>query len=248
MSGRRKRRRAISEYSPDDYGVLTRIAQRTFLRPYVKLRFNPTVKGVEKILDLQHEPAILVANHTSDIDTALIFSHVPPAMAERLATGAAADRFFTSKRRALVPQLLFNAYPVERQGKRAAKKKYAGMSDTLLRSGTPLLIYPEGTRRGVPGVLGSFSLGPARLAKRHGVPVIPIAIWGAAQAWPADAKRPRRGRHKLFLTFADPIHPHLAEPALLMTQRIRHSIVREYNAIARELGDAPLDPGSEPTE
>lgn len=247
VGSRRNRRNAISEYSPGDYGALTRIAQRAFLRPYVKRRFNPTVKGSEKLLDLQHKAVVLVANHTSDVDTALIFSHVPPAMAARLATGAAADRFFTSKSRAFVPQLLFNAYPVERRGT-SETRNYAGMSDTLLGSGTPLLIYPEGTRRGLPGVLGRFSLGPARLAQRHDVPVVPIAIWGAAQAWPVGARRPTPGRHSLFLTFCDPIYPRWAEPALLMTRRIRESIVREYNAIAQTVGDSLLHPDSESAE
>lgn len=238
--------RTITEYSASNYGTLGRIARRVFLKPYVKLHFNTTVEGSEKLRDLKHEPAILVANHTSDVDTALIFSCLPSAMAARLATGAAADRFFTSKRQAFIPKLLFNAYPVERPGK-SATKRYAGMSDALLESGTPLLIFPEGTRKGVPGVLGHFSLGPARLARHHHVPVVPIAIWGAGQAWPVDARRPTPGRHNLCLTFCDPIYPRRAEPALLMTHRIRESIVQAYNDIAKKFRDKPLNTHSEST-
>lgn len=215
--------------------MLTSVVQGTILRPYVKLRFNIKVTGASNVDEFRGQPAIFVANHTSDLDAAIIFSYLPSRIASRLATGAAADRFFTSRLHSFVPRVLFNAYPVDRPGK-AGERAHAGISSDLLSARTSLLIFPEGTRRGVPGVLGRFSVGPARLAQRHEVPVVPIALHGVSRAWPVGSIRPARGRHEIHVRFGKPIYPRSGEPALVMTHRIRESILKECGLISSMLG------------
>ena len=58
-----------------------------------------------------------------------------------------------------------------------------------LASGSPVFLFPEGTRS-TDGCVGAFRSGAFKLAKSAGVPVLPIAISGTAQALP-------RGRFKL---------------------------------------------------
>lgn len=85
------------------------------LRPFLRSQLDLTVGGLSSLEGLK-APFILVANHSSDIDTAVVFGTMPPGLACRLATGAATDRFFVSKRKSFAPRLFFNIYPVDRPG------------------------------------------------------------------------------------------------------------------------------------
>ncbi len=48
----------------------------------------------------------------------------------------------------------------------------------LLRAGSPVVVYPEGTRFRRSAELGPAKRGVARLALECGVPVVPCATWG----------------------------------------------------------------------
>jgi 1-acyl-sn-glycerol-3-phosphate acyltransferase len=63
----------------------------------------------------------------------------------------------------------------------------------LLRQGEPLVIFPEGGRS-PDGRLQAFRPGAFRLALAAGVPVVPVTIVGAFEAWPARRRFPRPGR------------------------------------------------------
>ena len=63
----------------------------------------------------------------------------------------------------------------------------------LLRAGEVLMIFPEGGRS-PDGKLQPFKLGAFRLAVAHDVPVLPVTIVGAWEAWPPSRVLPRRGR------------------------------------------------------
>ena len=66
----------------------------------------------------------------------------------------------------------------------------------VLREGEMLGIFPEGSRSR-SGKLMSGELGVALLALRSGAPVVPVAIDGAFEAYPPDAKFPKPRRIKL---------------------------------------------------
>jgi 1-acyl-sn-glycerol-3-phosphate acyltransferase len=57
-------------------------------------------------------------------------------------------------------------------------------------------MYPEGTRTR-DGRLGEFKSGFALLARRAGVPIVPVAIVGAFECWPRTRLLPRPGRIRL---------------------------------------------------
>lgn len=64
---------------------------------------------------------------------------------------------------------------------------------TLLRSGEPLLMFPEGTRT-PDGELGEFKSGVAAIAIRCGVPILPACVEGTFECWPRTKLLPRPGR------------------------------------------------------
>jgi 1-acyl-sn-glycerol-3-phosphate acyltransferase len=81
----------------------------------------------------------------------------------------------------------FDAIPVERDG-----LGIGGVKETLkrLKRGELVLMFPEGTRT-VDGQVGPLKPGFCLLARRAQVPLIPVGIDGAYDAWPRQQKLPR---------------------------------------------------------
>ena len=134
-----------------------------------------TVEGAEQFAEVRG-PALIVANHTSHVDTLIVLSVLPRILHSRVAIAAAADRFYTSALKGAWFSLRYNAYPITRGGGSRA----LAHSEWLLQHGWSLLIFPEG-KRSRTGELLPFHPGPAILALRHGVPVLPLYIAGAAE-------------------------------------------------------------------
>ena len=61
-----------------------------------------------------------------------------------------------------------------------------------IRSGTSLLIFPEGTRSPTP-VLGPFRKGAFHLAAQTGAPVVPVVVHNAHEVFPKQATVIRPG-------------------------------------------------------
>jgi len=59
----------------------------------------------------------------------------------------------------------------------------------ILQGGEPLVMFPEGERTH-DGSLGEFKPGPMLILKRTPVPVIPVGIAGAFEAFPRTRKLP----------------------------------------------------------
>ena len=74
----------------------------------------------------------------------------------------------------------------------------------VLESGQPLVLYPEGTRQFGPVLQDTFD-GPAFLALRTGVPIIPVGIGGSERAQPKGAKLIRPAKVRVLI--GPPIHP-----------------------------------------
>ena len=143
-----------------------------------KRYFKPfTVIGAENF-DSLRGPAIFVANHASFIDGSAVMAALPKHYRGKVAAPAAADRFFIKGRRDLRKQgwyfsLVFNSYPMKRGG----GKSSLDYSDWLIKKGWSILIFPEGARTSA-AKLARFKMGPAILATRHGIPVVPIYLEG----------------------------------------------------------------------
>jgi 1-acyl-sn-glycerol-3-phosphate acyltransferase len=134
-------------------------------------------------------PVLLVANHTSHLDTPSILRALPRRLRARVAVAAAADYFFRSWGLRLMTPLLLNGFPFSREGRVRSSLEHCG---DLIDEGWSVLVYPEGTRS-VTGLLQPFRRGSGLLAASLRVPVIPIAVEGAYAVLPKGSSRPRRG-------------------------------------------------------
>ncbi|SDH26168.1 1-acyl-sn-glycerol-3-phosphate acyltransferases [Sinosporangium album] len=78
-------------------------------------------------------------------------------------------------------------------------------AEQALRDGACVIFYPEGTCTRDPELWPmSGKTGVARLALSTGVPVIPVAHWGAQELLPYGEKRPRLLPRKTFSVIAGP--------------------------------------------
>jgi 1-acyl-sn-glycerol-3-phosphate acyltransferase len=167
--------------------------------------------------------ALVCSNHQSYFDPPLVGLTCPRRM-----NYLARDTLF------VVPVLkrlmtYLDAIPIDREG-----GGLAGLKETLkrLKAGELVLIFPEGTRTH-DGEVAALKPGFIAVARRSRVPLVPVAIEGAYQAWPRTARFPRARR--LAVVIGQPISPEtvaeLSDEDLLaeLEQRILncHSQARE---------------------
>ena len=83
-----------------------------------------------------------------------------------------------------------DAIPIDREG-----SGLSGLKETLkrLRAGELVLIFPEGTRTS-DGEMLALKPGFCAVARRSRVPLIPVGMDGAYQAWPRTSLLPSLGR------------------------------------------------------
>jgi 1-acyl-sn-glycerol-3-phosphate acyltransferase len=79
--------------------------------------------------------------------------------------------------------LWLNDYVLVQRGDRESIRNMIDHCNRHLSAGSPLLLFPEGTRT-LDGKLLPFKEGGFKLAKEHGVPVIPVAVSGTYAAFP----------------------------------------------------------------
>ncbi|GIK38576.1 MAG: 1-acyl-sn-glycerol-3-phosphate acyltransferase [Chloroflexota bacterium] len=177
----------------------TEVIRKLFFS-YIRLYFRPHVKGAEHI---PLEGAfILAANHASHVDTAVIFSTLPPSLRQRTVAAAARDYFFEGGWQQSTARILFNAIPVDRdtvKGEDPLRHVIRALDE-----GYGVVIYPEGTRS-MTGQIGPFRRGIGRLiAAFPDVPVIPLRVSGTARAMPKGAAAPRP--LTVHVRFGPPLH------------------------------------------
>jgi 1-acyl-sn-glycerol-3-phosphate acyltransferase len=192
---------------------------RLVLRPAMDFYTARRATGREKLAGLRG-PVILVANHSSHIDTPVILSALPRRLRKRTAVAAAADYFYRNRVVASLVSLVFNTVPIERRGGGLGKRE-PGHLDRLLDQGWSLLLYPEGTRSRSGGP-GRVRRGAAVLAAAHDLSIVPIRVTGTGEAMPPGRFWPRRlhvkglsHRHRVEISFGEPIRPHGDAAALI---------------------------------
>lgn len=166
----------------------------------VRIVVGPThVFGREHIDDLE-PPIVIVANHSSHLDTPVILNALPLRHRQRTLVVAAADYFYSDRLRAALVSLAFGTIPVERGP--ASTTESTDRMHRLLEEGWNLLLYPEGTRSR-SGRMGELHTGAAHLAGEHGLPLMPIGITGTHASLPPGSWRPRR--HEIHVRFGRPL-------------------------------------------
>ena len=176
---------------------------------------------------------VVVCNHSSHLDAPMIMSSLPPNLRHEVATGVAADYFFTAWHKRLFTQLVFNAFPVDRKGSGANR----GLTKKLIAAGIPVLIFPEGTRS-KDGRMRDFKMGAAALSQSLEVPVLPVALIGAHEAMPKGSSWPRWGRPPVVVALGEPLRHRPNESVPSFNERIQ-ATVRALYAQNRPLIEDP---------
>lgn len=218
---RRERRVFPSAWARTPAARLTRDAlQRGVLHPLAWRTTKPRVFGQDQLAQTPG-PVVLVANHASHLDTPLILGSLPDRLTRSMAVGAASDYFFDAHWRATITALVFNAFPVERQGSRRSRS----LAPQLLEDGWSLLLFPEGTRS-QDGWMSRFRLGPAHLCCQHGVPAVPVGIRGTFSAMGRGRSWPRPGRPSVAVRYGAPLHPGPDESTRDFGARVQQAVAR----------------------
>ena len=179
------------------------------------------------------QPAVYVCNHLSYMDTPVVLSKLP-------------FQFRILARHDLF-KLPFIGWYLQRSGQIPVDSSHLRSSlgslnrgVQALRAGMPLVIFPEGGRS-VDGHLQAFLHGPAYMAIRAQVPLVPMALVGTHELMPMHTYhlQPR----PLLLIVGLPISTagYTSKMANALTERIRDTILEmslryaaEDSAISRE--------------
>ncbi len=193
---------------------------RVIIRLILVTLFAIRYKGRENIPD--QGGLLICANHQSFFDPPLIGS----GFNRRLNFLARKTLFRFAPFRWIIEFL--DAIPIDREG-----SGLSGLKETLrrLKRGELVLIFPEGTRTR-DGQVAPLKPGFVALARRSRVPLLPVGLDGAYDAWPRRVRFPRRAR--VHVCVGPPIEPELAaslpdeELVAELERRIRvcHAVAR----------------------
>ncbi|MEM8926259.1 MAG: lysophospholipid acyltransferase family protein [Actinomycetota bacterium] len=188
-----------------------------FMKPAIALYGSPKVIGADRLADVDG-PVIFAANHHSHADTTLLLATIPSHLREDLVIAAGADYFFPNRITAAISALFIGAIPIERQ--RLSKLSIENTVDAV-EADRNLLIFPEGGRS--PDGWGrEHRPGAAFVAKRTGVPVVPIYIDGTGRILPKGKNWPTRSR--CAVVFGAPLHLEADEDVRDFAKRIERRV------------------------
>jgi len=139
-------------------------------------------------------PALLASNHASYFDPPFI-----GCSANREISYLARDTLF---RFPVFGDILryINVIPVDRGGRNPKGLKIIA---SKLRSGNPVILFPEGTRT-PDGTLQPAKSGVGLLAIKSDAPIVPIRVFGTYETYGRHLKWPKPGR--IIVKFGHPIY------------------------------------------
>ena len=151
------------------------------VRPFLTVFIGLRVRGREH-LSVQ-DPFVLVANHSSHLDTVSLLSLFPLKRLRRIRPCAAADYFGRNRIVLAMSRALFNILPIARANIRSEDHPIQRMRETL-ESGQSLLLFPEGTR-GRGNEIGELKAGIAYLVEQvPGLAIVPAYLENMGRALP----------------------------------------------------------------
>ena len=171
------------------------------MRPLVWLLAKPRVTyspGAQTALNGERttdngEPLLLISNHITAYDGALVLYALPFRIRRRVAAAMSGEMLLDFRRgrnqgnwllNLLAPAAyylitgLFNVFPLPRA--RGFRRSFAHAGEAM-DHGYSVLIFPEGTRSRT-GAMNPFRPGIGLLAQESGVPIVPVALVGMYDA------------------------------------------------------------------
>jgi 1-acyl-sn-glycerol-3-phosphate acyltransferase len=166
------------------------------------------VYGLDELRQL-NGAALIVANHASHLDTAVLVSTLPAGRRRRTAVGVASDYFFDSWVRTSASAIAFNAFPIWPSpiGASSIEQGDEALTSTpakLLAKGWSVVLFPEGSRSN-DGFVRPFRSSAAQLAVECQVPVVPVGIRGTYAAMPRGSYWPVPGRPRVSVRYGLPL-------------------------------------------
>jgi 1-acyl-sn-glycerol-3-phosphate acyltransferase len=197
--------------------ALRECVQVVGVKNVMRKELSVEVYGLDEIRQLDGR-ALIVANHASHLDTAVLLSTLPAKRRRRTAVGVAGDYFFNSWLRSSASAIAFNTFPIQHSG-----DVLASTPARLLAQGWTVVIFPEGTRSR-DGFVGPFRMDAAEIAVACQVPVIPVGILGTYAAMPRGSSWPLPGRPRVSVRYGPPIRSRPRETSADFALRIFEAV------------------------
>ncbi|HET9594080.1 MAG TPA: lysophospholipid acyltransferase family protein [Anaeromyxobacteraceae bacterium] len=183
--------------------------------------------AMEPLPDLPRGPLIFASNHESALDIWVLLARLPRGV-----------RFVAKAELFEIP--IFGAYmrlgghvAVDRRNHVQAVESLHHAAE-VVRSGTSLIVFPEGTRSR-DGRVHPFKKGPFVLAKEAGVPVVPVAVSGAGRVTPKNLVAIWPG--VIRLAVGEPVDPAAFPDKTALLREIRRRVIALHRAIGGAGGD-----------
>jgi len=174
------------------YGVRALIA--LIIRGWLRIYHRFEIIGHENLRT--NRSLVIVANHSSHLDTLCLLAALPLHKLHRAFPAAAADYFFQSVPRTFVAAVVTNALPFARRVR--VRRSLSICSELLEDPENILIIFPEGTRSET-GETREFKSGIGALVAGRDVTVLPCYLQGAFRAWPKGQHLPRPKKVRLIV-------------------------------------------------
>ena len=171
---------------PDIFIYMFRSLVMLFFRFYLFIYHRIKIKGKENIP--KNSSCVIVANHSSHLDTISLSNSFPLKMMHHIFPLAAKDYFFGSLPKDLFSAVIINAIPFDRKG--AGVNGIAVCREILNKPGNVLIVFPEGTRTKT-GVINDFKPGIGLLTAGLDIPVVPCHINGTYKSWSKGSMIPK---------------------------------------------------------
>lgn len=156
-----------------------------FIQRWLRRQFDFQVQGASAF---QHAAQfILVANHSSHLDTICLLATLSPPLRNRCYSAAAEDYFYSHLFKAQIARLLANTFPFRRH---EDTQRSLEACARILERGDSLIFFPEGTRS-LTGDIQRFRKGIGVLVQGKPYPVIPAYLQGTSAALAKGRFRPR---------------------------------------------------------
>jgi 1-acyl-sn-glycerol-3-phosphate acyltransferase len=130
------------------------------------------IEGLEKLPPLD-QPCVLVANHSSYLDSLAIIAAIPREFVY-VAKEELEQRFFSRIFMQRLGTIFVERFDLQRGA--AASEEFIAKLD----GGRSLVFFPEGTFRAEPGLL-PFRSGAFMAAAQSGMPIVPVTIRGTRE-------------------------------------------------------------------
>ena len=221
--------------------VLRNVVFTLVIGPVSRFICSPSLTGLEQIAD-EPQPLIFAPNHVSHFDTLAFLCAIPSKYRKNIVVAAAVDNFFNTRFKSAFYALFLSTIPVERT---RTNRKSADIAAGLLDRGYNLLIFPEGGRSFTDEMM-EFHGGAAYLAKRCGVPIVPVYLKGVRNILPKGSTRVRRSPIQVVIGSALRPMPARdgakAEDSRRFTMRIQNALV-ELGATKAVTTESTASPG-----